>query len=135
MPYLLIANLLVLLHLAFVGFVVLGALLVLRWPRLAWIHLPCALWGALIEFAGWVCPLTPLENWFRQLGGQAGYAGGFVEHYLLPVLYPQNLTRPVQLALGTLVLILNAAAYGRLWRRRASGTVQRIGPATCVCGR
>ena len=119
----LIANLLVLLHLAFVGFVVLGALLVLRWPRLAWIHLPCVLWGALIEFAGWVCPLTPLEIRFRQLGGQAGYAGGFIEHYLLPVLYPQNLTRPVQVALGTLVLILNAATYRRLWRRRAGGTV------------
>src|SRR5574337_273160 len=103
MPYLLIANLLVFLHLAFVGFVVLGALLVLRWPRLAWIQLPCALWGALIEFAGWGCPLTPLENRFRQLGGQAGYAGGFIEHYLLPILYP--------------------AAYGRLWRRRASGTI------------
>lgn len=123
MQYLLLANLVVLLHLAFVGFVVLGALLVLRWPRLAWIHLPCALWGALIEFAGWVCPLTPLENRLRQLGGQAGYAGGFVEHYLLPVLYPQNLTRPVQVALGTLVLILNAAAYWRLWHRRASDTV------------
>ncbi|MDE2059410.1 MAG: DUF2784 domain-containing protein [candidate division NC10 bacterium] len=122
MPYLLIANLLVFLHLAFVGFVVLGALLVLRWPRLAWIQLPCALWGALIEFAGWICPLTPLETRFRQLGGQAGYAGSFIEHYLLPVLYPKNLTRPVQLALGMLVLILNAAAYGRLWRRRASGT-------------
>jgi hypothetical protein len=123
MPYLLIANLLVLLHLAFVGFVVLGALLVLRWPRLGWIHLPCALWGALIEFAGWVCPLTPLENRFRQLGGQTGYAGGFVDHYLLPVLYPQNLTRPVQVALGTLVLVLNAAAYWRLRSRRASDTV------------
>ena len=122
MPYLLIADLLVLLHLAFVGFVVLGAFLVLRMPGLAWIHLPCALWGALIEFAGWVCPLTPLENRFRQLGGQAGYAGDFVEHYLLPVLYPQNLTRPVQVALGTLVLIVNAAAYWRLWRRWASGT-------------
>lgn len=123
MPYLLIADFLVLLHLAFLGFVVLGALLVSRWPRLAWVHLPCALWGALIEFAGWICPLTPLENRFRQLGGQAGYAGDFVEHYLLPVLYPQNLTRPMQVALGTLVLLLNAAAYGRLWRRRASGTV------------
>lgn len=123
MPYLLLADLLVLLHLAFVGFVVLGAFVVLRWPRLAWIHVPCALWGALIEFAGWVCPLTSLENRFRQLGGQAGYAGDFVEHNLLPVLYPQHLTRPVQVALGTLVLILNAAAYGRLWRRRPSGTL------------
>src|SRR4030065_2031424 len=118
MPYLLIANLLVLLPLSFVGFVVLGALLVLRWPRLTWIHLPCALWGALIEFAGWVCPLTPLEIRFRQLGGHAGYAGGFIEHYLLPVLYPQNLTRPVQVTLGTLVLILNAVTYRRSEERR-----------------
>lgn len=123
MPYRLIADLLVLLHLAFVAFVVLGVLLVLRWPRLAWIHLPCALWGALIEFAGWVCPLTPLENQFRQLGGQAGYAGCFVEHYLLAVLYPANLTRTVQVVLGTLVLVLNLAGYGRLWRRRTRSTV------------
>ncbi len=122
MPYLLIADLLVLVHLAFVGFVVVGALLVARWPRLAWVHIPCALWGALIEFAGWICPLTPLENLFRQRGGEAGYAGGFVEHYVLPVLYPENLTRPVQVALGTLVLIVNFAAYWRLWRRHARGT-------------
>lgn len=121
MPYLLIANVLVLLHLAFVAFVVLGGVLVLRRPRLAWVHLPCALWGALIEFTGWVCPLTPLEIRFRQLGGQAGYAGGFIEHYVLPVLYPQYLPRPMQLALGMLVLMVNAVAYWFLWRRRADG--------------
>jgi hypothetical protein len=125
MPYRLIADLLVLLHLAFLGFVVLGALLVLRRPRLAWIHLPCALWGMLIEFAGWICPLTPLENRFRQLGGQAGYAGGFVEHYVLPVLYPHDLTRQMQLALGTVVLIINAVAYRRVWVRGASGKRMR----------
>ncbi len=123
MTNLLIADLLVLLHLAFVAFVVAGGLLVLRRPGLAWIHLPCALWGALIEFTGWICPLTPLENRFRQLGGQTGYQGGFVEHYLLPVLYPENLTRPVQVALGALVLVLNAAAYRRVWHRRAKGAL------------
>lgn len=122
MLYLLLANFLVFLHVAFVAFVVLGVLLVQRSPRLAWFHLPSALWGAFIEFAGWACPLTPLENRFRQLGGDAGYAGGFVEHYLLPVLYPQALTRPIQVVLGVLVLILNAIGYGRLWRHRSSGT-------------
>lgn len=105
------------LHLAFVLFVVAGGLLVLRWRWLAWIHLPAAAWGALIEFAGWICPLTPLENELRRRAGEAGYAGGFVEHYLLPVLYPSGLTRGVQIALGLLVLILNLAVYGWIVRR------------------
>lgn len=123
MHYRSLADLVVFLHLAFVGFVVFGALLVTRRPRVAWIHVPCVLWGALIEFAGWVCPLTPLENHFRELGGEAGYAGGFVEHYLLPVLYPQGLTRAAQVLLGILVLGLNGAVYGRLiLRRRLGGT-------------
>jgi hypothetical protein len=120
MPYLLLADFLVLSHLAFVAFVVLGAVLVWRWPRLAWVHVPCALWGALIEFTGWVCPLTPLEIRFRQLGGEAGYAGDFIAHYVLPVLYPEQLSRPVQGVLGALVLIVNAVAYWHVWRRRAS---------------
>lgn len=119
MAYLLIADLLVVLHVTFVVFVVLGALLVLRRPKLAWVHLPCALWGALIEFTGWVCPLTPLEIRFRELGGEAAYAGDFIEHYVLPVLYPEQLTRPVQGVLGALVLIVNGVAYWYLWRRRA----------------
>jgi hypothetical protein len=124
MHYRSLADGLVFLHLAFVGFVVFGALLVTRRPRVAWIHVPCVLWGALIELAGWVCPLTPLENHFRELGGQAGYARGFVEHYLLPVLYPQGLTRAAQVLLGILVLGLNGAVYGRLiLRRRSGGTV------------
>ncbi len=121
MAFLLIADLLVFLHIAFVAFVALGAALVLRWPRLAWVHLPCAVWGALVEFMGWVCPLTPLEIRFRQLGGEAAYAGDFIAQYVLPVLYPQNFSRPAQLALGTLVVLVNAAAYWRLWRRRAGG--------------
>lgn len=115
----LLADAVVGLHFAFVLFVVLGGLPVLRWRRLAWVHLPAAAWGALIEFAGWICPLTPLENQLRRRAGEAGYAGGFVEHYVLPVLYPAELTREVQIALGLFVLVLNAGVYGwLLWRRR-----------------
>jgi hypothetical protein len=106
------------LHAAFVAFVVLGGLLVVRWPRLAWFHVPAAVWGVLIEFGGWICPLTPLENALRARAGQAGYAGGFVEHYVLRVLYPEGLTREVQWVIGTVVLVLNALVYGSLWMRR-----------------
>lgn len=106
------------LHLAFVAFVVLGGLLVLRWPRLAWVHLPAAAWGALLEFGGWYCPLTPLEKHLRMLGGGAGYEGGFIAHYLLPMLYPQGLTRSAQVALGLLVVVVNVAIYARLLARR-----------------
>lgn len=112
-----LADAVVVLHLGFVAFVVLGGLLVLRWPRLAWLHLPCAAWGALIEFADWVCPLTPLENRLRALGGEAGYSGGFVEEYLLGVLYPSGLTRGMQIALGIGVLLVNLVVYGVLIRR------------------
>jgi hypothetical protein len=118
MLYRLLADLVVLLHSAFVLFVVLGGLLALRWPRAAWFHLPAALWGAGIEFAAGVCPLTPLENHLRRLGGEAGYAGGFVEHYVLPVLYPAGLTQGVQLVLGTFVVVLNVVVYTAVWRRR-----------------
>lgn len=113
-----LADLLVVVHLAFVLFVVLGGFLAIRRPRVAWVHLPCAAWGALISFAGWVCPLTPLENALRRAGGEAGYGGGFVAHYLLPVLYPYGLTRGVQVALGALVVAVNAVAYVLVLRRR-----------------
>lgn len=113
-----LADLVVGLHLFFVTFVVLGGLLALRRPRLAWLHLPAALWGILIEYAGWICPLTPLENWLRLRAGQSGYAGGFVEHYLLPVLYPAGLDRPTQWLLGTLILGINGAVYGWLLAKR-----------------
>ena len=119
MLYRLLADLVVLVHFGFVLFVVLGGLLALRWPRAAWVHLPAALWGAGIEFAAGICPLTPLENHLRRLGGEAGYTGGFVEHYVLPVLYPDGLTRGVQLVLGTFVLVLNIAVYTIVWRRRS----------------
>ncbi len=112
MIYLFLADILVVLHLAFVLFVVLGGLLLFRWPRVAWAHLPAALWGFLIEAFGWVCPLTPLEVRLRRLGGEAGYAGGFVEHYLLPVLYPSGLTRTHQVVLGGLVVVVNVGVYG-----------------------
>lgn len=112
------ADAIVLLHLAFVAFVVLGGALVLRRPRLAWLHVPAVLWAALVEFAGWICPLTPLEVELRIAAGGAGYGGDFIGHYLLPLLYPAGLTRGVQVALGALVLALNLGVYFLLWRRR-----------------
>lgn len=116
--YGLLADLVVGLHVVFVAFVVLGGLLVLRWPRVAYLHLPAAVWGAAIEFAGWTCPLTPLENFLRRRAGDSGYSGGFIENYLLPVLYPSALTRDIQLVLGLLVIVINLGIYGYVWRRR-----------------
>lgn len=112
------ANVVALAHIAFVLFVVLGGLLVLRWRRLVWLHLPCVLWGALIEFTGWWCPLTPLENWLRRRAGSQGYSGGFVEHYLMPILYPAGLSRQVQVALGVTVLVINLAVYSWMATRK-----------------
>ena len=118
MPYGLLADAVLLAHAAFVAFVVLGGVLVLRWPRLAWVHLPVVAWGAGIEFVGGICPLTPLENHLRALAHEQGYAGGFVEHYVFGLLYPEGLTREVQIVLGLGVLALNGAAYAWLWYRR-----------------
>jgi hypothetical protein len=118
-----LADLVVVLHFAFVLVVVFGGLLVLRWRRLAYVHLPVAFYGALIELVGWVCPLTPLEKRLRESAGLQGYEGGFVEHYILPVLYPSGLTRGVQLLLGALVIGVNLAVYGIVLRRG------RIAPA------
>ena len=114
-----LADLVVLLHLAFILFVMLGGLLVLRRRRLMWLHLPVVAWGAAIEFVGWVCPLTPLENHLRAAAGEAGYSGGFVEHYLIPLIYPEGLTRELQWLLGALVLLVNAAVYWRVLRSDA----------------
>ena len=100
-------------------FVVLGGLLVLGWRRIAWLHVPAFVWGAAIEFGGWICPLTPLENRLREMSGAGGYAGGFVKRYLVPVLYPGELTREIQIALGIAVLLLNLAIYGFLLRRKS----------------
>jgi hypothetical protein len=120
MSYRLLADLVLIVHAGFVAFVVLGALLALRWPRIAWVHVPVVLWGAGIEFLGGICPLTPLENHWRRLAGELGYPGGFVEHYLMSALYPDGLTRQVQLALGALVLLVNAAIYTWVFGRRRS---------------
>jgi hypothetical protein len=123
-----LAELVLLLHAAFVAFVLLGGFVLPRWPRLAWLHVPAVAWGAGIAFLGTVCPLTPLENELRRLAGEEGYTGGFVEHYLLGLLYPDGLTRGVQAALGIMVLSVNAAAYARFWRRRKRGRAARPTP-------
>ena len=109
--YQLLADLIVLVHVAFVVFAVLGGLLAARWRRLVWIHLPAVIWAALVEVLGWVCPLTPLENWLRRKGGQAGYPSDFIAHYVLPILYPEGLTREVQIALGAFVILINLTIY------------------------
>lgn len=124
MIYRALADLVVAAHFAFVLFVALGGLLVLRWPGLAWLHLPAAIWGVLIEYFGWICPLTPLENSLRLRGGEAGYSGGFIEHYIQPILYPAGLSRPTQLILGSLALALNIAVYWIVWSRHRGFVVR-----------
>jgi hypothetical protein len=121
MGYRILADLVVGVHALFVVFVVAGGLLALRWPWAAAAHVPAAVWGTLIEFRGWICPLTPLEKSLRASAGQAGYEGGFIDHYLLPVLYPAGLTQRVQVVLGSLVIAVNVVVYGLLLRRRAAG--------------
>jgi len=116
--YRLLADLTLLLHLAFVVFAMVGGLLVLKWPRLAWLHLPAAAWGALVEFTGWICPLTPLETSLRAMGGESVSGSDFIGRYLLPVLYPTGLTGDLQVVLGMGVLAVNTALYTWLWRRR-----------------
>lgn len=118
MLYRLLADLVVLVHAIFVLFVVLGGLLAFRWRRAALLHIPAALWGGWIEISGSICPLTPLENWLRELSGSRGYSGGFIEHYLLPVLYPPDLTRTVQYALAAVVVVVNLLVYARVWREK-----------------
>lgn len=119
MGYRLLADAVLILHLGFIAFVGLGGLIVLRWPRIAWLHLPAVAWGAWIEFSGSICPLTPLEIGLRARGGEATYSGGFIEHYVTALIYPEGLNRSQQVALGAFVLALNAAVYGwLLWRRR-----------------
>lgn len=116
------ADAVLILHLAFIAFVVLGGSLVLRWPRLAWVHLPAVVWGALVEVAGWICPLTPLEDFLRRAAGEEAYAGDFLERHLLALIYPGGLTRELQMMLAVLVVAVNAVFYGVMivrMRRRA----------------
>jgi len=106
------ADLLVLLHLAFIVFVVAGGFAVFKWHWMVYLHLPAVGWGAFVEYKGWVCPLTPWENSLRQLAGQEGYSEGFIEHYIFPLVYPPGLTRDMQSTLGTIVLVINLLVYG-----------------------
>ncbi len=112
-----LANLVLVAHFCFVAFVVLGGLLVIAYPRLAFAHVPAVVWGVLIEFAGWICPLTPLENALRRRAGESGYEGDFIAHYVTALIYPVGLTRATQIVLGSLALAFNAAVYVVAWRR------------------
>ncbi len=127
MRYNLLADLVLLSHLAFVVFVVVGGTAVLRWPRLAWIHVPAVLWAVLTEYAGRVCPLTPLENALREAGGEAAYVGGFIDHYVTAVLYPAGLTRAGQVVLGSVALLLNGLVYWQVARRRRGAAADAEG--------
>jgi hypothetical protein len=109
--YKLLADAVVLAHFLFIAFVVCGGLLVIRWPRIAFVHLPAAVWGAVVEIFGWVCPLTPLENHFHLLAGKSSYSGDFIARYLMPVIYPENLTATIQQVFGGLVIIINLIFY------------------------
>ncbi|MGA8707583.1 MAG: DUF2784 domain-containing protein [Steroidobacteraceae bacterium] len=112
-----LADAVLLVHAGFAVFVITGGWLALRWRGLIWVHLPASLWGAAIEYGGWLCPLTSLEHQLRRQAGEAAYSGDFVQHYVTSALYPAALTRPIQVVLGTLVVVINAAAYGLIWRR------------------
>ena len=127
MAYALMADAVLVVHLAFVVFVVAGGLLVARFKRLLLPHLAAAAWGVFIAASGGVCPLTPLENWFLLRAGQAGYESGFLEHYLAPVIYPEGLTRGVQWALAATVIVVNAAVYG-FWVGRRRRDVKGSAP-------
>ncbi len=129
MLYRALADTTLVVHLFFVVFVALGGLLVLRWRWVAWLHLPASLWGAFVELTGRICPLTPLEVWLRELGGEQGYEGGFIEHYITSWIYPAGLTREMQLGLGIGVLVINVVVYGIvLFRARQRRTMSRVPP-------
>lgn len=117
MAYKLLADMVVLIHFLFVLFSLLGALLVIRWRKIMWFHLPAAFWAAAVEFSGKICPLTPLENWLRSQGGGAAYSGDFIGQYLLWLLYPTGLTREVQIILGAIVVVINIGIYAGLFYR------------------
>ena len=119
--YRLLANAVVVVHALFIVFIVFGGFVAWRWRWVAVVHVPCAVWGVLIEYNGWICPLTPLENSLRMRARQQGYSGGFVEHYLLPAIYPAGLTPRIQVVLGTAVLVVNVITYAVLVRRLMRG--------------
>jgi uncharacterized membrane protein YedE/YeeE len=119
------ADLVVIVHLLFICFIVGGAFLTWRWPWIVWLHIPAVVYGALIEFAGFSCPLTVLENDLRRRAGEAGYSGGFIEHYLIRVVYPPGLTRGMQIGLGLFVLLVALLGYWGLLRRRGWSKTSR----------
>jgi hypothetical protein len=127
MPHALLADLALLLHFGFILFVVMGGVAVLHRPRLAWLHLPAVAWGTAVELCGWFCPLTDLENYWRRQTGGPGYDSTFIDHYLTPLIYPDDLTRGAQILLGLIVLTINLLVYGRLWYRtkRKAGSRNR----------
>jgi hypothetical protein len=116
MTYNIAATATALLHLTFILFVLFGGFLVLKWPKLMWVHLPAAVWGVLIELCGWYCPLTRWENYFLREAGRAGYSGGFVSHYIMPIIYPAGLTRGLEIAIGLVVLVINLGIYVKVFR-------------------
>jgi Protein of Unknown function (DUF2784) len=116
--YGILAGVIIVAHFLFIAFVAAGGLLVLRWPSLAWVHLPAVVWGVVVELTGWICPLTPLENYLRQLAGKSSYSGDFIEQYLIPVIYPANLTAATQYILGGLVIAVNLVIYTIIIRKQ-----------------
>jgi hypothetical protein len=117
--YNILANAIVLVHFLFIVFVVFGGLLVIRWPHIVFVHLPAAIWGATVEIFGWICPLTPLENHLHQLAGISSYSGDFIMRYLIPVIYPENLTTTMQQIFGGFVIAINIIFYAIALRRRS----------------
>ena len=118
MKYSILADTVLVIHLLFIIFVIGGGLLSFRWRWSTWVHLPLLVWAILIEYTGWICPLTPLENSLRISGGETGYSGSFIEHYLLPLIYPKAMTRGVQITLGTLLIFINICIYFYIYRTR-----------------
>ena len=132
-----LADFVVVFHVLFIAFAILGGLLVLRWRRLVWLHLPAVAWAVLVEVMSWPCPLTPLENHFRRLGGEAGYRESFVEHYIMPVLYPAGLTDQIQILIGSFVFAVNLAVYTlvlRRWKRRRHAAAAAVSTPVAVAG-
>ncbi|MFH1216954.1 MAG: DUF2784 domain-containing protein [Pseudomonadota bacterium] len=117
MTHTIVADIVVVIHLLFIVFVVAGGLLIFRRRWMLFLHLPAALWGALIEFSGWICPLTPLEQQLRRAASTSPYQGSFVEHYILPIIYPSGLTRELQIFFGITVICINLVIYGCFLRR------------------
>jgi len=127
-----LADAVVVFHVLFIAFAVCGGVLLLRWRWLVWLPLPAVAWATLVEVMSWPCPLTPLENFFRRRGGDAGYPGGFVEHYIMPVLYPDGLTDRIQLVIGCFVFTVNVLAYAIViarWRRQRGPVAQPVAAA------